>query len=220
MGKQWLTLFWGAPKSLQMVTEAMKLKDAYSLEGKLDRPRQHIKKQRHYFANKGPSSQGYGFSRSHVWMWELDCEEGWAPKNWCFWTVVLEKTLESPLDCKEIQQVHPEGDQSWVFIERIDAEAETPILWPSDAKSWLIGKDPDAGKDYSQEEKPTAEDEMAGWHHLLDGHGFGWTLGIGDGEAWRAAVHGVAESRTWLSDWTELKIKGFRWTLFPKGRII
>ena len=102
-----------------------------------------------------------GFSSDHVCMWELDCEESWAPKNWCFWTVVLEKTLESPLDCKEIQPVHPTGDQSWVFIGRTDAEAETPILWPPHAKSWLIGKDPDAGRDWGQEEKGTTEDEMA-----------------------------------------------------------
>ena len=106
-----------------------------------DQSRRHIKKQRHYFANKGPSSQGYGFSSGHVWMWELDCKESWVLKNWCFWTVVLEKTLESPLDCKEIQPVHPKGGQSWVFIGRTDAEAETPILWPPHAKSWLIGKD-------------------------------------------------------------------------------
>ena len=107
-----------------------------------DQSRQHIKKQRHYFANKSPSSQGYGFSSGHVWMWELDCEESWVLKNWCFWTVVLEKTVESPLDYKEIQPVHPKGDQPWVFIERTDVEAETPILWPPDAKSWLIWKDP------------------------------------------------------------------------------
>ena len=105
----------------------------------------NIKKQRHYFANKGPSSQGYGFSGRHAWMWELDYKEIWAPKNWCFWTVVLEKTLESPSDCKEIQPVHPKGDQSWVFIGRTDIKAETPILWLPDAKSWLIRKDPDAG---------------------------------------------------------------------------
>ena len=117
-----------------------------------EQPRQHIKKQRHYFANKGPSSQSYGFSSSHVWMWELDYKESWAAKNWCFWTVVLEKTLESPLDCKEIQPVHPKGDQSWVFIGRTDFEAETPLLWPPDAKNWLIGKDPDAGKDWRWEE--------------------------------------------------------------------
>ena len=115
-----------------------------------DQPRQHIKKQRHYFADKGPSSQDYGFSGGHVWMWELDYKENWAQKNWCFWTVVLEKTLESPLDCKEIQLVHPKGDQSWVFFGRNDAEAETPVLWPPHAKSWLIGKDPDAGRDWGQ----------------------------------------------------------------------
>ena len=138
-----------------------------------DQPRQHIKKQRHYFVNKGPPRQGYGFSSSHVWMCELDYKECWAPKNWCFWSVVLEKTLESPLDCKEIQPVHPIGNESWIFIGRTDAEAETPILWPPYAKSWLIGKDPDAGKDWGQEEKGTTEDEMVGWHHCLDGHGFG-----------------------------------------------
>ena len=109
-------------------------------EKSYDQTRQHIKKQRHYFVNKGPSSQGYGFSSSHVWMWELDYKESWVPKNWCFWTVVLEKTLESPLDCKEIQPVHPKGNQSWIFIGRTDVEAETPILWPPDVKSWLIGK--------------------------------------------------------------------------------
>ena len=129
----------------------MKLKDTCFLEEKLWQPRQNIKKQKHYFAKKGPSSQSYGFSSSHVWMWELDYKEGWAPKNWCFWTVVLEKTLESPLDCKEIQPVHSKEDQSWVFIGRTDAEAETPILWPPDAKSWLIGKDPDAGKYWRRE---------------------------------------------------------------------
>ena len=109
-------------------------------------------------------------------------KKAWAPKNWCFWTVVLEKTLESLLDCKEIQQVHPKGDQSWVFIGGTDVEAETPIVWPPDAKSWLIWKDPDAGKDWGQEEKGMTEDEMVGWHHRLDGHGFGWTLGVGDGQ--------------------------------------
>ena len=139
-------------------------------------------KQRHYFANKGPSSQGYGFSSGHVWMWELDYEESWVPKNWCFWTVVLEKTLESPLDCKEIQPVHSEGDQSRVFIGRTDAKAETPILWPPHAKSWLIGKDSDAGRDCGEEEKGTTEDEMVGWHHRIDGHELGWTPGVGDGQ--------------------------------------
>ena len=138
-----------------------------------DQPGQHIKKQRHYFVNTGLSSQGYGFSSSHVWMWELDYIESWAQKNWCFWTVVLEKSLESPLDCKEIQPVHPKGDQSWVFIGRTDAEAASPILWPPDAKSWLIGKDPDVGKDWRQDEKGMTEDEKAGWHHRLDGYEFG-----------------------------------------------
>ena len=115
--------------------------------------------------NKGPSSQGYGFSCGYVWMWELDYKESWAPKNWCFWTVVLEKTLESPLDCKEIQPVHPKGIQSWIFIGRMDDEAETPILWPPNVKNWLIWKDPDAGKDWIQQEKVMREDEMVGWHH-------------------------------------------------------
>ena len=170
--KQWQTLSFGASKSLQMVTAAMKLKDACSLEEKLWQPRQHTKKQRHYFANKGPSSQSYGFSNSHVWIWELDYKQSWASKNWCFWTMVLEKTLESPLDCKEIQPVHPKGNQSWIFIERTDAEAETPILWPPDAKNWLIGKDPDARKNWRQEKKGTTEDEMVGWYHRLDRHEF------------------------------------------------
>ena len=124
------------------------------------------------FTNKGPSSQSYGFSSSHVWMRELDYKESWVPKNWCFWTVVLEKTLESPLDCKEIQPVHPKGNESWIFIGRTDAETETPILWPLDAKNQLIGKDPDAGKDLRQKEKEVAEDEMVGWHHWLNGHDF------------------------------------------------
>ena len=178
MGNRWgnsgntVRLYFGGLQNLQMVIAAMKLKDTYSLEGKLWPSWQHIKKQRHYFANKGPSDEGYGYSSGHVWMWELDCEESWALKNWCFWTVVLEKTLEHPLDCKEIQPVHPKGDQSWVFIGRTDAEAETPILVPPHAKSWLIGKDPDAGRDRGQEEKGTTEDEMAGWHHRLDGHEF------------------------------------------------
>ena len=148
-----------------------------------DQPRQHIKKQRHHFANKGPSSQSYGFSSSHIWMSELDYKESWMLKNWCFWTMVLtarrrllltlvEKTIESLLHCKEIQPVHPKGGKSWVIIGRTDAEAETPILWPPHAKNWLIGKDPDAGRDWGQEEKGATEDEMAGWHHQLDGHEF------------------------------------------------
>ena len=137
-----------------------------------DKPRQCIKKQRHYFANKGPSSLSYGFSSGHVWMWELDYKEGWVLKNWCFWTVMLEKTLESSLDCKEIQPVHPKGNQSWIFTGRTDAKAEVPRLWPPDVKNWLIRKDPDAGKDWRQEERGMTEDELVRWHHWFDRHGF------------------------------------------------
>ena len=126
--------------------------------------------QRHYFADKGPSSQSYSFSSSHVWIWELDYKESWSPKNWCFWTVALEKTLESSLDSKEIQPVHPKGNQTWIFIGNTDAEAETPVLWPPGGKNWLIWKDHDAGKDGRQEEKGVTEDELVGWHHRLDGH--------------------------------------------------
>ena len=168
-----------------------------------DQPRLYIKKHRHYFANKGPSSQGYGFSSGHVWMWELDCEESWAPKNWCFWTMVLEKTLESPLDWKEIQPVNPKGNQSWIFIGKTDAEAEVPILWSPDAKSQFIRKDPDAGKDWGQEVERLMEDEMVGRHHWLNGHEFEQTLG--DCEGWGSlacCIHLVTKSRTWLSDWT------------------
>ena len=147
----------------------MKLKDA-PWKKSYDQPRQHIKKQRHYFANKGLSSQSYGFSRSHVWMWELDYKESWVLKNWCFWPLMLEKTLESPLDCEEIKPVHPKGNQSWIFIRRTDFQAETPILWPPDAKNWLIWKDSDSGKDWKWEEKGITEDKMVGWHHQLNGH--------------------------------------------------
>ena len=167
---------------MQMVTAAMKLKILAPWKKSYDQPRQHIKKQRHYFADKVPSSPSYGFSSGHVWMWELDYKESWALKNWCFGTVVWEKSLERPLDCKEIKPVHHKGNWPWIFIERTDAEAETPILWPPDVKNWF-GKDPDAGKDWGQEEeKGMIEDEMVGWHHLLNRHGFGWTLGVGDGQ--------------------------------------
>ena len=156
-------------------------------------------------ANNGPSSQSYGFSSSHVWMWELDSKESWVPKNWCFWTVVLEKTLESPLDCEEIQPAHPKGNQSWVFIGRTDVEAETPVLWPPDVKNWLTGKDLDAGKDRRQEEKGMTEDEMVGCHHWLNDMSLSklWEL-VKDREAWYVVVPGVSKSRTRMSEWTEL----------------
>ena len=166
-----------------------------------DQPKQHIEKQTHYFADKGLSSQGYGFSSGHVWMWELDYKESWVPKNWCFWTVVLEKTLESPLDCKEIQPVHPKGNQSWILIGRTDPDVETPILWPPDAKNWLIWKDPDAGKDWGQKEKGTTEDEMVGWRHRHHDMGLGGLRELViDWEAWHAVFHGVTKSWTRLND--------------------
>ena len=173
-----------------------------------------IQKQRHYFANKGLSSKGYGFSSSHVWMWELDCEESWELKNWWFWTVVLEKTLVSSLDCKEIQPVHSKGDQPWDFFGRNDAKAETPIFWPPHAKSWLSGKDSDAGRDWGQEKKGTTEDEMAGWHHWFDGRESEWTAGVGDGQGGLVCcIHAVTKSWTRLRNWTELN-----WTTLSKQR--
>ena len=164
--------FWGLQNHCRWWLQPWNLKTLAPWKKGYDQLRQHTKKQRRYFANKGPSSQSFGFSSSHVGMWELDYKESWAPKNWCFWTVVLEKTLESPLDCKAIQPVHPKGNQSWIFIRKTDAEAETPILWPSDAKNWLIWKDPNAGNDWRWEEKGMTEDEMVGWHHRLNGHEF------------------------------------------------
>ena len=164
-----------------------------------DQPRQHIEEERHYFANRSPSSQSYGFSNSHAWIWELDCKEGWVPKNWCFWTVVLEKTLESPLDCKEIKPVHPKGNQLWIFIGRTDAEAGAPILWPPDEKNWLIRKDPDAGQDRRQEEKGTTEDETIGWHYWLNGCEFQQTPGDSEGQgAWCTAS---VESQSLTTIW-------------------
>ena len=151
----------------------------------------------------------YGFSSGHVGMWDLDCEESWALKNWCFWTVVLEKTLESPLDCKEIQPVHSEGDQPWDFFGRNDAKTEIPVLWPPHVKSWLIGKDSDAGRDWGQEEKAMTEDEMAGWHHWLDGCESQWTPGVGDGQGGLACCDswGRKESDTTEQlNWTELVV--------------
>ena len=147
----------------------------------------------------------YIFELLHVWMWELDCEEGWAPKNWCFWSVVLEKTLESPLDCKETQPVHSERDQPWDFFGRTDAKPETPVLWPPHAKSWLIGKDSDAGRDWGQEEKGMTEDEMAGWHHWLDGHEYERTPGVGDRQGGLASCEswGHKESHDWATELTD-----------------
>ena len=187
----------------------MKLKDACPLEGKLCQPRQHIEKQRHYFANKGPSSQSYGFSSSHVWIWDLDYKESWEPKKWCFWIVVLKKTLESPLDCKEIQPVHPKGNTSWIFIGRTDAEAETPIfghlLQRTDSfeKTLLLGKI-EGGRRRGQQRK-----------RWLDGitDSMGMSLIklrelVMDRKAWHVTVHGVTKRQTQLSDWTELNWKG------------
>ena len=165
-----------------------------------DQTRQHIKKQRHYLANKGPSSQICGFSSSHVWMWDLDYKESWLSKNWCFWTVVLEKTLESPLDCKEIQPVNLKGNQSWIFIGRTDAEAEARILWPLDSKSWLTGKKrSDAGEDWGQEEKgPTGWD---GWMASLTQWTWVWA---NSARWWRAGMPGVQQSHEVAeSDMTE-----------------
>ena len=143
-------------------------------------------------------------------MGELDYKEIWVPKNWCFWTVVLEKTLESPLDCKEMQSVHPKGNQPWIFLGRTDVEAETPILWPPDTKKWLIGKDPNAGKGWRQEEKGTTEDEMAWWHHWLDGRESEWTPGVGDGQGGLACCDSWSrkelDTTEWLN-WTELILR-------------
>ena len=185
----------------------MKLEGAYSWKESYDQPREHIKKQRHYFANKGPSSQSYGLSSSHVWMWELDYKESWVPKNWYFWTVVLEKTLESPLDCEEIQPVHPKGVQSWMFIGRTDVEAEAAILWPPAMKTWLIEKTLKLGKIEVRRRR--------GWQRMrwLYGITDSMDMGLGglrelvmDREAWCAVVHGVASV---IHDWaTELN-----WTL-------
>ena len=166
--------------------------------------RQCIKKQRLCWQRS--LSQSYAFSSSHVGVWELDHKEDWTLKNWCFWTVVLEKTLESPLDCKEIQPVHPKWNQSWIFIRRSDAEAETPILWPPDVKSWFIGKVPDAGEDWRQEEKGKTEDKIVGYHHLLNRHGFEQAPGDGEGLGSLACCSpGFAKSQTQLSDWTATK---------------
>ena len=166
-----------------------------------DQPRPHIQEQRHYFAYKGANSQSYDFSSSHVQMWELDNKKGWAPKNWCFWTVVLEKTLESSLDSQEIQPVHSKGNQSWIFIGRTDAKAEAPILWPPDLKSWLIGKDPDAGKDWRLEKKGMTEDEMAGCHHWLNGLEFEQTLGDNGGQGSLVFCSPWGHKESYTTEW-------------------
>ena len=185
-----------------MVSAAMKLKDPYSLEEKFWPTLIAYSKAETLLCNKGLSSQGYGFSSDHVWMLNHSYTR-WINPSWCFWTVLLEKTLESPLDSKEIQSVHPKGDQSWVYIVRTDAEAETPILWPPHMKSWLIGKDSDAERDWGQEQKGMTEDEMAGWHRRLDGCESEWTPGAGDGQ--RPGVLRFMGSQRVRHDWaTEL----------------
>ena len=176
--------------------------------------RQCIKKQRHYFANNDPYNQSFGFSSSHVWMWELDHKEGWAPKNWCFWTEVLEKTLESPLDCREIKPVNLKGNKSWIFIGRTDAKDEAPILWPPDVYSWFIRKDPDAGKDWGQEEKGLIEDEMVGWHHQLSEHEFEHAPGDGEGQGCLAFCSSWCCKESDMSEWLNNKNKQILSTLF------
>ena len=214
MRKQWKqcqTLSFWAPKSLQVETAAMKLKETLTpWKESYDLPRQHIKKQRHHFVNKGPSSQCCGFSSGHVWMWELDYKESWALKNWCFWTMVLEKTLESPLDSWEIQPVHPKGNQSWVFTGRTDVEAETPILWPPHAKSWFIWKDPDVGKDWGKEEKGTKEDEMARWHHWLSGHEVEQTLEDSLEPGMLQSIGSQRVGHDWATELTEKENRGLK----------
>ena len=180
-----------------------------------DQPRRHIKNQRYYFTNKCPSSQSYGFSSSHVWMWELDHKESWALKKWCFWTVVLEKTLESSLDYKEIKPVNPKGDQSWIFIGRTDAEAETPILWSSDVKSWLIGQKLNAGQVWRQVEKGTTENEMVGWHHWLTQWTWAWAS---SGSWWWTGKPGILQSmgsQRAGQDWAT-ELNGYIYNLFIK----
>ena len=212
MGKQWKqcqTLFLGGSKITADGDCSYEIKRCLLLGRKAMTNLDNVLKSRHYFTDKGLSSQGYGFSCGQVWMWELDCEESWVPKNWCFWTVVLEKTLESPLDCKETQPVHFKGDQSWVFIGTIDAKAETPILWPPHAKSWFTGKDPDPGRDWVQEEKGT-DRGWYGWMTSLTRWTWVW---VNSGSWWWTGRPGVLQfmgsqrvGHDWATElnWTEL----------------
>ena len=205
MGKQWLTLFFGGSK-ITAGDCSHEIKRRLFLGRKVMTNLENILKSRDYFSNKGPCSQSYGFSYSHVWMWKLDCKESWVPKNWCFWTVVLEKILESPLDCKDIQTINPKGNQSWVFIGRTDVEVKTSILWPPDVKSWLTGKDPDAGKDWKQE-KGMTEGEMVGWYHQFNGPEFESTPRVGDwqgGLAFCSPWGGKQSDLTERPNWTEV----------------
>ena len=201
----------------QCINAATKLKYARSLEESYDEPRQSIKKKRHHFANKGPSSKSYGFSTNHVWMWGLDYKESWALKNWCFWTVVLEKTPESPLDSKEIKPVNPKGNQPWVFIGGTEVEAETPILWPPDAKSWLIWKDPDAGRKWGQEDRGR---RRIRWLNGVTG--FVWTLGVGDGQGGLACCgswgHKELDMTEWLNWLTEKEDRS--WEFSPSYSVL
>ena len=192
-----------------------------------DQPRQHIKKQRHYFANKSPSGQGYGFSSGHVWMWEFDYKESWALKNWCFWTMVLEKTLESPLDCKEIQPVYPKGDQSWMFIGRTDVEAETPVLWPPDAKSWLIRKDLMLGK--IEGRKRRGQQRMRWLDGITDSMDMNW---VNSGSWWWTGRPGMLRfmgsqgvRHNWatelnLTEWMSVKRSVFLWAMFKTKQLL
>ena len=209
MGKQCQTLFFWSPKSLQMVTTAMKLKDACSLEETMTNLDTILKSRDNTLPTKVHLAKAMIFP---IVMYGCECwiiKKSWALKNWCFWTVVLEKTLESPLDCKEIKSANPKGNQSWIFIHgRTDAEAETIILWPPDGKNWLIGKDPDTGEHRQQEVKGTTEDEMVGWHHRLDGHEFEQAPGIGDGQGglaccspWGREESDTTEQLNWTTNW-------------------
>ena len=176
-----------------------------------------ILRNRHHFADKLLYSQSYGFSSSHVWMWELDHKEDWMLKNWCSWTVVLEKTLESPLDCKETKPVNPKGNQSWIFIGRTDAKAEAPILWPADAKNWLIRRGPDTGKDWRWEEKGATEDEMVGWHHRLNGHEFEQASGDSEGQGRLLQSMGSQRARhDWMTEQQQQYVSYYRYYGLPR----